>query len=125
MATSTIKKPVGQIYAGDVLNLGSTYPTYSALIASASSIEFLIPINRYINASSASFDNLYLRVWDDSGTQVVNAVDVANTSGYTLNIQIEQNSGLRVKVTNSGVNFGTAYHPALVNLRNGSRVTFS
>lgn len=128
MAVSKITDHVNYLSVGNSITLGNTYPTYAGLVLSATRIEFDVPLAKPIDAANVTaitFDHLYLRVWNINGTQVVDNVDVANTTGYIVTAELNEYTGFRVRVENSGLNFGTNGQLVLVNLRAGSVVNFT
>ena len=128
MAVSKITDHVNYLTVGDSITLGNTYPTYAGLVLSATRIEFDVPLAKPIDAANVTaitFDHLYLRVWNTNGTQVIDNVDVANTTGYVITPEFNEYTGFKVRVENAGLNFGTQGQLVLVNLRAGSVVNFT
>lgn len=112
--------------AGDVVsNVGSQYPTLLGLCTNTKQIEFVIPLSKPINATSVSFSNLTIRIWNTSGSVLVDSIDVVADTSYTVYSSIVANVGIKVQVVaNTGIFPGTGI--ALpVNIRPGTSFTFA
>lgn len=111
--------------AGDtVSNVGSQYPTVMGLCTNANQIEFVIPLNKSVSASSVSFNNLTIRVWNTTGTAIIDAIDVVADTSYTVTGSVVDNIGIKVVVKKNGTFPGTGI--ALpVNIRPGTSFTFA
>lgn len=107
-----------------VSNIGSQYPTIMGLCTNINQIEFVIPLNKNVSASSVSFNNLTIRVWNATGTTIIDAIDVVADTSYTVTGSVVDNIGIKVVVKKNGTFPGTGI--ALpINIRPGTSFTFA
>ena len=112
--------------SGDAITtLGSSYPTFMALCPNANSVEFTIPLDKPVNASSFSFTKLVVRIWNTSGAVVVDAIDVVADSSFTIATYIIKGVGIKVNITKSGMSAGATGRIVPVNIRPTTSLTFS
>lgn len=111
--------------AGDtVSNWGSQYPSVLGLCTNTNQIEFVIPLNKSVSASAVSFSNLTIRIWNATGTIVIDAIDVIADTSYTVTSSVVDNIGIKVVVKKNGIFPGSGI--ALpVNIRPGTSCTFA
>lgn len=83
--------------AGDSLSFAGVH-CVGVITGTRNLIRFFIPLNQPILASSISFSNLTISVRATVGT-IVESVDVASTTGYSITVSRLQKNGIYIQVT--------------------------
>ena len=106
---------------GDTLSFSGTH-CVGVLTGTRNLIRFFIPLNQPILASSISFSNLTISVRATVGTIIEN-VDVASTTGYSITVSRLQKSGIYIQVTlSSAASSATNSTPLDVQIDSSSAV---
>ncbi len=107
-----------------VSNIGSQYPTVMGMCTNVNQIEIVIPLNKSVSASSVSFSNLTIKVWNATGTIIIDAINVVADTSYTVTSSVIDDVGIKVVVKKNGIFPGSGI--ALpVNIRPGTSFTFA